>query len=155
MSGQAAERHRGREAALQLLYQWEVGQLDADQLAEAADFFWTTHPAPDGRRVFATSLVMGTTADVGTIDPLITECAANWRLSRMAVIDRLILRLAVYELVHADTPAPVVINEALELAKTFSGAQAVAFVNGVLDAVRRRLEEDEDEGQEEPSARST
>ena len=126
---------------MQLLYQWDVGALDADQLAQAADFFWTTHPAPDGRRSFAMSLVTGTATHVATIDPLITACAANWRLARMAVIDRVILRLAVYELAHADTPAPVVINEALELAKTFSGDEAVAFVNGVLDAIRRRLDE--------------
>ena len=76
------------------------------------------------------------------IDPLIVASAAHWRLSRMSVLDRMIMRLAVYEFLYASTPRPVVIDEALELAKTFSGEEAVGFVNGVLDAIRRRLDED-------------
>jgi N utilization substance protein B len=77
---------------------------------------------------------------VEAIDQLIVTHAHNWRLERMAVIDRLVLRLAVCEmLTHPDTPSKVVINEALELARTFSGDESVAFVNGVLDAVRKAL----------------
>lgn len=135
-----AERHRGREAALQLLYQWEVGRFEEGEFDDAVDLFWTVHPAPAARCAFATGLVKGTTAHLAVIDPLIEHNTANWRLTRLAVIDRLIMRLAVYEFLHADTPPVVVINEALELAKTFSGEQAVAFVNGVLDGVRRELE---------------
>ena len=136
------ERHRGREAALQLLYQWEIGRFEANDFDDAVDLFWTVHPAPRARRDFATALVKGTTAHLAVIDPLIERNAANWRLARMAVIDRLIMRLAIYEFLHADTPSPVVIDEALELAKTFSADQAVGFVNGVLDGVRRELEDE-------------
>ena len=72
---------------------------------------------------------------------MIAEAAEHWRIERMNVLDRLILRLAVYEFLHEpDTPATVIINEALELARTFSGDEAVRFINGVLDAIRRRLE---------------
>lgn len=84
----------------------------------------------------------GTTERLAAIDALLEPAAHNWRLSRMALIDRLILRMAVYELAHTETPAPVVIDEALELARTFSGEGATAFINGVLDGISRRLEED-------------
>ena len=133
------ERHRGREAALQLLYQWEIGRFKETGFDEAIDLFWKLHPAPESRQVFATRLACGTTRHLGTIDPLIETHAENWRLSRMAVIDRLIMRMAIYEFEYQDTPVLVVIDEALELAKTFSGVQAVAFINGVLDSVRRAL----------------
>ena len=133
-----AERHRGREAALQLLYQWEIGRIgepgpDADAL------YWTAHPAPESRQAFASALARGTAARAPEIDPLIATHARNWRLSRMAVLDRLILRMAVYELLRGSTPPPVVIDEAIELAKTFSGDQSAGFVNGVLDSVRREI----------------
>ena len=133
------ERHRGREAALQLLYQWEIGGIDEHERDEALTLFWTVHPAPLARQVFAASLARGTVGALKTIDPLIEQQADNWRLSRMAVVDRLIIRMAVYELMEADTPAAVVIDEALELAKTFSGDHAVGFVNGVIDGVRRTV----------------
>ena len=133
-----AERHRGREAALQLLYQWEIGRIrtpspDADVL------YWTAHPAPEARQTFAGALARGTAARAAEIDPLIAAHARNWRLSRMAVLDRLILRMAVYELLCERTPPPVVIDEAVELAKTFSGDRSAGFVNGVLDSVRREI----------------
>jgi N utilization substance protein B len=77
---------------------------------------------------------------VADIDPMIAEAAQNWRLERMNVLDRLILRLAVYEFLHEpETPAKVIINEALELARTFSADDSVRFINGVLDAIRRTL----------------
>jgi N utilization substance protein B len=136
-----AERHRCREAALQMLYAWEVGGLGAP---DRADVFWPEHGAAlelSGRgREFADELVRGTIASVEAIDPLIAEAAEHWRLSRLALVDRLILRLAIFELVHLpDTPPAVVIDEALELARSFSGEEAVKFVNGVLDAVRKKL----------------
>lgn len=132
------ERHRGREAALQLLYRWEIGWAGSDA-TQADDAFWDEHQAPTARREFATALVKGTTEHLDTIDPLLESNADNWRLSRMAVVDRLIMRMAVYELVHTDTPAAVVIDEALELAKSYSGDQAVPFINGILDGVGRQL----------------
>lgn len=135
------ERHRGREAALQLLYQWQVGRIPASEIDGAQELFWAVHPAPAARRAHALGLARGTVAELETVDPLIERHADNWRPSRMAVVDRLILRMAVYEMLFADTPAAVVIDEALELAKTFSGDGAVGFVNGVLDGVRRAVQE--------------
>ena len=135
------ERHRGREAALQLLYQWEIARFGEADIDEAIDLFWTVHPAIGSRRGFATVLVRGTIQHLSTIDPLIEAHAKNWRLARMAVLDRLIMRMAVYEFLCLDTPQRVVIDEALELAKTFSGDQAVAFINGVLDGIRREIQD--------------
>ena len=135
------ERHRGREVALQLLYQWEIGQGSASGPDETA-LFWEVHPAPDARRVFASGLVEGTRDHLEKIDPLLEASADNWRLGRMAVVDRLIMRMAVYELLYTETPRAVVIDEALELAKTFSSDESVGFINGVLDRVRRHLDGD-------------
>ncbi len=138
-SGLRTERHLGREAALQLLYQWEVGGIGEEQRDESLVLFWLVHPAPSSRQTFAGRLARGTFGALSKIDPLIECQSENWRLSRMAIIDRLIIRMAIYELLDNETPAAVVIDEALELAKTFSGDGAVGFVNGVLDGVRRSL----------------
>ena len=138
-SGLRTERHLGREAALQLLYQWEVGGIGEKQRDESLVLFWVVHPAPSSRQTFAGRLARGTFGALSKIDPLIECQSENWRLSRIAIIDRLIIRMAIYELLDNETPAAVVIDEALELAKTFSGDGAVGFVNGVLDGVRRSL----------------
>ena len=136
-------RHRAREAAAQMLYQWEVGR---DPMLEVMRIFWTHGPSasesiPEELRSFATSLANGVAATVTEIDPMIVEAAENWRIERMNVMDRLILRLAIYEFLHEpETPAKVIINEALELARTFSTDESVRFINGVLDAVRRTLQ---------------
>jgi transcription antitermination protein NusB len=155
----AAALRQGRTAALQMLYQWEVGRVSAH---EAVVTYW---PARDAERVgsedvaaetpaeaeampaalqdFANALVHGTIERVAEIDGLITAQAQNWRIERMAVLDRLVLRLAVFEmLTAADTPSRVIINEALELARAYSGEEAVGFVNGILDAVRKQLRRD-------------
>jgi N utilization substance protein B len=116
-------RHRGREAALQTLYQWEVGGRDID---EAIATYWNSAPeaAPDVQE-FASRLARGTVQSLEEIDPLVAAGAEHWRLDRMAIIDRLILRMAVYEFLHAPgTPRVVAIDEALELAKTFSADDA-------------------------------
>ena len=136
-------RHRAREAALQMLYQWEVGRASMPDVVRT---FWSYgapsgSAVPDDLRAFAQRLASGVAERVGELDPAISEAAEHWRLERMNVMDRLILRLAVYEFLHeSDTPARVIINEALELARTFSTDDAVRFINGVLDAVRRRLQ---------------
>ena len=137
-----AARHRGREAAVQMLYQWEVGRLalaDVRQVwAEVTD---ENEPLPADLAEFAHALAEGVAAHVAELDPLISEAAAHWRIERMNVVDRLVMRLAVYEFLYEkDTPATVIINEALELARAFSSEEAVPFVNGVLDGIRRRLE---------------
>ena len=134
-------RHRGREAAVQMLYQWEVGKVS---MLEVGQTFWTgpagIEPFGEELRAFAMKLATGVSASVTDIDPMIAEAAQNWRIERMNVLDRLILRLAVYEFLHeVDTPAKVIINEALELARTFSTDDSVRFINGVLDAIRRTL----------------
>jgi len=136
-------RHRAREAALQILYQWEIGAADVGAAAET--FFghqWPDSDAPsDELRRFAGTLARDTVARVPEIDPLIAETADRWRPERMPVLDRLILRMAVCELLRdRETPPPVVINEALELARTFSSEESVKFINGVLDAIRKKIE---------------
>ena len=138
-------RHRAREAALQMLYQWEVGRADIDEVVRT---YWSIE-RPDeaglsaSLQSFATGLAAGTVKHLGEIDPLIGASTEHWRPSRMAIVDRLILRLAVYEFLHAsDIPKKVVINEALELARTFSADEAVGFVNGILDGIKRGLESD-------------
>ena len=137
-----ALRHRAREAAVQMLYQWEVGRLAlADVRRVWPEVTDEDEPLPDDLAAFANSLAEGVAAHVAELDPLISEAAAHWRLERMNVIDRLVMRLAVYEFLYErDTPATVIINEALELARAFSSEEAVPFVNGVLDGIRRRLE---------------
>jgi len=142
---QPVGRRGGREAALQMLYQWEVGRLT---MPEVRRLYWDMgeDDAPDvadRARSFATALADGTVEHIAEIDPLIEEGAENWRLARMPVVDRLILRLAIYEFLHqSETPQAVVIDEALELAKRFSTPEAVKFINGVLDGVRKRLHPD-------------
>jgi N utilization substance protein B len=91
------------------------------------------------RDPFVNDLVSGTVENIREVDDRISRHAAHWRLERMPAVDRNILRLAVYEMTHGGTPAPVTIDEALELARKFSGEEAVVFVNGVLDAVRREM----------------
>jgi transcription antitermination protein NusB len=136
-----AGRRRAREAALQMLYQWEVGRASA---YEAIATYWPAHDSDpaleEPLREFANELVRGTIARVAEIDGILGAHTQNWRVERMAVIDRLVLRLAVYEfLAQPGTPARVVINEALELARAYSGEEAVAFVNGILDSIRKDL----------------
>jgi len=96
--------------------------------------------APESLRAFTTELVHGTASDVPALDALIAQHSSHWRIDRIAVIDRLILRMAAWELQHAaDTPPAVVLNEAVELARTFGSDESPRFVNGVLDSIRRAL----------------
>ena len=145
-------RHRAREAALQILYHWEIGRTD---VSSAADTFfglqWAdTEPPPDDLRAFATELAHDTVRRLPESDALIAETAERWRPERMAVLDRLILRMSIAELLrirgsarggrNEQAPSAVVINEALELARTFSTEDAVKFINGMLDAIRKKIE---------------
>ena len=136
-------RHRAREAALQVLYQWEVGRTSIDKATETFfDLQWNdAQPPSDKFRDFAATLASDTVRRLDEIDARIAESAEHWRPERMAVIDRLILRMAVCEFLRDDTvPHAVVINEALELARTFSTEDAVKFINGMLDGIKRRME---------------
>ena len=139
-----AERsHQAREAAIQMLYQWEVGRLS---VPDVADSFWRIGDAPavlpERVRERASALVRGTVERVAQIDPVIEAQSTNWRLDRMPVVDRLVLRLAIFELLYEpSTPPAVVIDEALELARTYSTDESVGFVNGVLDAMKKAIGE--------------
>ncbi len=135
-------RHRAREATLQILYQWEISHVDVD---EAASTFFTLQwpnldPPAEDLRAFATALAHDTVERLAAIDTLIAETAERWRPERMAVLDRLILRMSVCEMQRdLQTPAAVIINEGLELGRTFSTEESVKFINGMLDAIRKKL----------------
>jgi transcription antitermination protein NusB len=140
-----ASRSRAREAALQILYQMEVGQLtvtDATRMlgvVGAPDISMVD----DGARAYAVSLARGAWEDHTAIDERIADAARNWRVERMAVLDRMVLRLAVHELLaYPETPPRVVIDEAIDLARRYSGDEAAKFVNGVLDGVFRKLKDE-------------
>jgi N utilization substance protein B len=142
-------RHRSRQRALQVLYLWDLRKQEID---EAISSFYDTMgreedeagvplpPQQVPRDEFMETLVRGASENALDIDRRITGKSEHWRLERMPAVDRNILRLAVYEMSELETPAPVVIDEALELARQFSGDESVSFINGVLDAVHRDAE---------------
>jgi N utilization substance protein B len=129
---------KARECALQMLYQWEFSRAEPARV-EAA--FWKTTRGSNETRFLANQLFEGAAAESAATDELIAKHSENWRLDRMAAIDRNILRLAAHELRRGQTPEKVVINEALELTKKFSEPDAVGFINAVLDAIRKSLAE--------------
>lgn len=125
-----------------MLFEWDLRRRPVEEIAR--DYYGSllvsedspVKPRPDA---FAQKLLAGVTEELPAIDELISKHAANWRIERMPAVDRNVLRVAVYEMLRTDTPAPIVIDEALELARRFAGEESVQFVNGVLDAVRREL----------------
>jgi len=148
-SSAVGKRRQAREMALQMLYQHELGHALPQQLLRAFDIHaFHAETAGAGASLtasktaldYARTLLEGSLENREAIDVLISEQAENWRLERMSVIDRNILRLAVYELRHQrDVPVVVVINEAIDLAKKFGSDQSGRFVNGLLDALRMTL----------------
>lgn len=135
----SSARHQARVAALRALYLWEMGRVAPEQALETYFAEHETDASP-AVRDFAQRLVLGTAAGVPDLDARIAQSSEHWRVERLAVIDRMILRLAVWELQHEpETPHAVVLNEALELARQFSTSDAVRFVNGVLDNIRKSL----------------
>jgi len=130
-------RRVARECAVQMLYQRDIGKHDCRYILNS---FWEMNEHSPQVREFATHLFEGSVARLKEIDELIQSHAENWRLSRMAAVDRNILRLAVYELLSEEkTPSTVVINEALEVARKFSTHESAQFVNGILDSIRKHL----------------
>ena len=120
-----------------MLFQWEVGKHPPAYVMQT---FMPRRRLPPDVDAFARSLFEGTVGEVSALDPMIAEHAKNWRMERMPAIDRNILRMALYEVLHhPETPAAVVINEALELARRFSTEDSVEFVNGVLDGIWKSL----------------
>jgi len=132
--------------ALQVLYAVDLSgqggsgsQLGTD---EAFDLVSENFELPEGARAFAKELLNGVVQHREELDALIAAHATNWRISRMAAVDRNILRIGAYELVHTDTPKQVILDEAVELARRFGDDPSPAFVNGVLDAVGRAVARD-------------
>jgi len=133
-------RHKSRQRALQVLFLWDQRK---QPIEEAIAAFYLTlgsdedDPTPTPTDEFMETLARGASRAASEIDKRITAKSSNWRIERMAVVDRNILRLAIYEIQSTPTPPAVAIDEALELAREFAGDESVSFVNGVLDAVRR------------------
>jgi N utilization substance protein B len=133
-------RTKARECAFQMLYQWEVTKAPLDQLVES---FWRLRSTTDETRARAEALFRGTQGALAEIDAAIEGASSNWRFERIAAVDRTVLRLGAYELMNEpETPSAVVLDEAVELAKRFGEADSHAFVNGVLDAIRKRVRGD-------------
>ena len=151
-----ATRRRSRQLALQALYARDLSgkgsseptieiEVVFDRVAEHFDL-------PEGARDFAAELAAGTIANIVRIDELLAHHATNWKLSRMAAVDLNILRLGVFELTRTETPVSIVLDEAIVLARKFGADSSPKFVNGVLDAVARQIQQDAEQGEtrEEP-----
>lgn len=135
-------RHRARQQALQLLFQWDLRRTPIEELLRGyydSLLISEDSVAPPRPDRFAESLLRGVIDELPVVDDLISRHAEHWRMERMPAVDRNILRIAAWEMLRTDTPPAVVIDEALELARRFSGEESVHFVNGVLDAIRREL----------------
>jgi len=133
-------RHKARECALQMLFAADV--VKTQDVYTTAEFWSELGDASmdDKTREFADRLVLGTLRNLEVIDDKIRTRAEHWRIERMALVDRNVLRLAVNEFLYEDTPHTVVINEALEVARRFSTFEATQFINGILDAIKLDLE---------------
>ena len=144
-------RRKAREYALQMLFQWDITHDAIDQVAET--FFQEQPEEPPAVLEFARQLVTGAVEHVEEIDELIRRHAEHWRLDRMATVDRNLLRLATQEFLYdKETPKTVVINEAIEIARRFSTQESPQFINGILDSIKKELEEKEARSQK-PEAR--
>ena len=131
-------RRKGREMAMQMLFQGEMGKQTPEEVRKT---FWMAREESEAEtHGFAEDLDRAATLHAEEIDRLIEAYARNWRLERMPAVDRNVLRVAVAEmLAYRSTPFPIVINEALEIARRYSGPESVGFLNGVLDALAREL----------------
>ena len=132
-----ATRRRGREAALQLLYALEVTRTDVSAVLHTA---WAQAMMAEETRDFTMALVQGVIVHRDEIDGLIQEWSAHWSLERIALVERSILRFAIYELLYMpDIPPNVTINEAIEVAKKYGSGEAAAFINGILDRIKHEV----------------
>ncbi|HTM47599.1 MAG TPA: transcription antitermination factor NusB [Bryobacteraceae bacterium] len=136
-----SSRHRARERSLQILFQWDARK---GPIEDAISSFYETlyseqSESKPARDEFVDRLVKGVAENIDEIDRRLAQHAEHWRIERMPAVDRNVLRLAIYELMATDTPPPVAIDEALELARRFSGEESVHFINGVLDAAKREI----------------
>ena len=132
-------RRRARECALQMLFSYDVTHSSVEELIET--YWGEMAEAAEDVRGFANELVTGTISHLGEIDDLIRLRTEHWRITRMAIVDRNLLRLAIFEFLYQPTtPMTVAINEALEIARRFSTHEATQFINGILDAIKRDVE---------------
>ncbi len=132
------KRRKARESTLQILFQLEFDDSDQDKVI---DSFWRNKKTSKEIVEYTRYLVAGIISHRERIDRLIQSVSANWRLDRMAIVDRNVLRIAVFELLYEESVAPaIVINEAIEVAKKYSSEEAATFVNGILDAARKKIE---------------
>jgi N utilization substance protein B len=131
------KRRKARELAMQMLFQADIGKQSPEQVRKT---FWSAREEDEQDvRGFAEDIFRVASARLEEIDALIEQHSANWRIQRMAAVDRNVLRMAVAELIgFPGTPAPIIINEALEIARRYSGPDAINFLNGVLDAIARQ-----------------
>ena len=143
-------RRKARECALQMLFAADVAENPADDVVRS---YWAELGESEldvTAREFATRLAVQTLSNLELLDERIRSRAEHWRISRMAVVDRNILRLAVYEFLYEPTPRTVAINEALEIARRFSTYEATQFINGILDAIKRDLDEQQPQQNVQP-----
>ena len=148
-------RRKARECALQMLFAADVAEMPATEVVRS---YWAELGEADldeTAREFATRLAAGTLQNLELLDDRIRSRAEHWRISRMAVVDRNILRLAVYEFLYEPTPRTVAINEALEIARRFSTYEATQFINGILDAIKRDLDEQQPQRNVQPEDSET
>ena len=134
-------RRKARECALQMLFAADFAEAVPEEVLKT---YWVElgdSDVEETAREFATRLAAGTLSRLETLDERIRSRAEHWRIPRMAIVDRNILRLAVYEFLYEPTPRTVAINEALEIARRFSTYEATQFINGILDAIKRDLDE--------------
>lgn len=133
-------RRKARECALQMLFAADVAKTSGETVTRN---FWEELGEPEtdeATRQFSVKLTLGTLGELESVDDRIRTRAEHWRIERMAIVDRNVLRLAVYEFLFEDTPHTVIINEALEIARRFSTFEATQFINGILDAIKHDLE---------------
>jgi transcription antitermination protein NusB len=143
-------RRKARECALQMLFAADVADAVPEDVLR---LYWAQlgdAEIEEAAREFATRLARGTLSHVESLDERIRSRAEHWRIPRMAIVDRNILRLAVYEFLYEPTPRTVAINEALEIARRFSTYEATQFINGILDAIKRDLDEQQPQENVEP-----
>lgn len=134
-------RRKARECALQMLFAADIVGTPGKDLTRDYWHELSDSEADQGTIDFSNNLVIGTLKEIEKIDEMIRSRAEHWRIPRMAVVDRNVLRLAVYEFMFESTPHTVIINEALEIARRFSTFEATQFINGILDAIKQDIED--------------
>lgn len=132
-------RRKAREETLRILFRLE---FENKQIEKTLNQYWESKKTTEEIKEYSTWLVKGIISDQAKIDNIIQQVSEHWRISRMALVDRNILRMAVFELLYEKNIAPaIIINEAIEIAKKYSGDEAATFVNGILDAIRKNLKD--------------